>query len=78
LQSRFAVAGVAGARRDLGFSLRGPMTGAAHANGRQYWREAPLLGLTGLAKITVRCGRVLAEEVAYDLNLACETLRQRN
>jgi hypothetical protein len=74
LRSRFAIAGVA-ETRDLAFSLRGPMTGDSHAARRQYWREAPLLGLTGLAEITVRRGRVVAEEVAYDLNIACETLR---
>jgi hypothetical protein len=76
LRSRFAIAGVAGTR-DLAFMLRGPMTSASHAARRQYWREAPRLGLTGLAEITVRDGRVVAEEVAYDLNMACETLRGR-
>src|SRR5262245_14999436 len=74
LRSRFAIAGVA-ARRDLGFALRGPISSASHADCRQYWREAPLLGLTGFAEITVRYGRVTAEVVAYDLNMACETLR---
>jgi hypothetical protein len=74
LRSRFAAAGVAGTP-DLAFTLRGPMTSASHAARRQYWREAPLLGLTGLAEIAVRHGRVVAEEVAYDLNMACETLR---
>jgi hypothetical protein len=74
LRSRFANAGVAGTR-DLAFTLCGPMTGASHAARRQYWREAPLLGLTGLTEITVRHDRVVAEEVAYDLNMACETLR---
>ena len=74
LRSRFATAGVAGTR-DFAFMLRGPMTSASHAARLQYWREAPLLGLTGLAEITVRHGRVVAEEVAYDLNMACETLR---
>jgi hypothetical protein len=71
LRFRFATAGVV-ETRDLAFTLHGPMTNAAR---RQYWREAPLLGLTGLAEITVRHGRVVAEEVAYDLNMACEMLR---
>jgi hypothetical protein len=74
LRSRFATVGVAEIR-DLVFMLRGPMMGASHAPRRQYWREAPLLGLTGFADITVRRGWVVAEEVAYDLNMACETLR---
>jgi hypothetical protein len=72
LRSRFASLGVA-ERRDLAFTLRGPMT--SHAARRRYWREAPMLGLTGLAEITMRHGRVVAEAVAYDLNMACETLR---
>ena len=74
LRSRFGIAGVA-ARRDLAFTLRGPMSSASHPARRQYWREAPLLGLTGLAEITVRQAYVAAEAVAYDLNMACETLR---
>jgi hypothetical protein len=74
LRCRFATAGVV-ETLDLAFMLRGPMTGASHAAQRQYWREAPLLGLTGLAEITVRHGRVVAEEVVYDLNMACETFR---
>ena len=51
------------------------MSSASHAARRQYWREAPLLGLTGLAEITVRHGHVATEAVTYDLNMACETLR---
>ena len=74
LRSRFATAGVAGTR-DLAFTLRGPMSSASHAARRHYWREAPLLGLTGLAEITVRQGHVATEAVTYDLNMACETLR---
>lgn len=71
LRSRFGIAGVA-ARRELAFALRGPMTN--HSARHQYWREAPLLGLTGLSEITVSHGAVVAEAVAYDLNIACETL----
>lgn len=74
LRSRFGIAGVA-ATRDLAFTLRGPMSSASHAARRQYWREAPLLGLTGLSEISVRHEGVAAEAVAYDLNLASETLR---
>jgi hypothetical protein len=74
LRSRFAVAGVA-ARRELAFTLRGPMPSASHSARRQYWRDAPLLGLTGFAEITMRRGHVAAEAVSYDLNMACEALR---
>src|SRR5262245_41662043 len=74
LRSRFGIAGVA-AKRDLAFTLRGPMSSAFHAARRQYWREAPLLGLTGVSEISARHEGVTAEAVAYDLNLASETLR---
>jgi hypothetical protein len=75
LRSRFVIAGIA-TSRDLAFTLRGPLSSAPQAARRQqYWREAPLLGLTGLSEIAVtHCG-VVAEAVAYDLNIACETLR---
>ncbi|HWE16223.1 MAG TPA: hypothetical protein VG758_03425 [Hyphomicrobiaceae bacterium] len=74
LRSRFAIAGVAG-RGDLAFALRGPMSDPAHADRHQYWRDAPLLGLTGVSEIVVMHRGVAAEAVAYDLNIACETLR---
>jgi len=77
LRSRFATTGVV-ETRDLAFMLRGPMTSAILAVRLQYWREAPRLGLTGLAEVTVRHGRVAAEKVAYDLNLAWEILRGRD
>jgi hypothetical protein len=74
LRSRFGIAGVA-ATRDLAFTLRGPMSNASDPARQQYWREAPLLGLTGLAEITVKQTYVTTESVTYDLNMACETLR---
>jgi hypothetical protein len=74
LRSRFAVAGVARAQH-LAFTLRGPMLGPSQGTRHQYWREAPHLGLTGLSEIIVTCRGVAAEAVAYDLNMACETLR---
>jgi hypothetical protein len=73
LHSRFAVAGVARGR-ELAFTLRGPMLGPCHGARRQYWREAPHLGLTGVSEIMVTRRGVAAEAVAYDLNVACETL----
>jgi hypothetical protein len=74
LRSRFGIAGVA-ATRDLAFTLRGPMLSASRLARHQYWREAPRLGLTGLSEISARPEGVVAEAVAYDLNLASETLR---
>jgi hypothetical protein len=73
LRSRFAVAGV-GRVQDLAFTLRGPMLGPSHWARRQYWREAPHLGLTGVSEIMVTHRGVATEAVAYDLNMACETL----
>jgi hypothetical protein len=73
LRSRFAVAGVARVQ-DLAFTLRGPMLGPSHGAWRQYWREAPHLGLTGVSDIIVTHRGVAAEAVAYDLNMACEAL----
>jgi hypothetical protein len=75
LRSRFAMAGVS-SMEDLEFRLHGPMSSAAPHSARcQYWREARHLGLTGIAELAVRDGRVVAEVVAYDLNMASETLR---
>ena len=44
---------------------------------RQYFREAPALGLTGVTTITIGELGVVAERVAYDLNLASDVLRRR-
>lgn len=74
LQSRFAAAGVA-RMQDLAFTLRGPMSGPFNATRRQYWREAAHLGLTGTSEILVTQRGVAAETVAYDLNLATDTLQ---
>jgi hypothetical protein len=76
LRSRFAVAGVPRVH-DLAFTLCGPMLGPSRAARRQYWREAPHLGLTGVSEIMVTHRGVAAEAVAYDLNMACETLLGR-
>jgi hypothetical protein len=74
LQARFAVTG-ATRRRDVAFTLRGPMQGLPQTGSVQYWREAPHIGLTGVANIAVTAAGVAADAVGYDLNLACETLR---
>jgi hypothetical protein len=74
LRSRFEIIGVGG-WQDLAFTLRGPMWRTSHTDRYQYGREAALLGLTGIAEITMKQGFVATEVVAYDLNIACERLR---
>ena len=60
MQEKFARTG-AMKRRDLAFVLRGPMIGA---HGRQFWREAPALGLTGASEIVVGPHGIVSERVA--------------
>jgi hypothetical protein len=60
-------------RRELAFFLRGPMKLRSH-NELQFWREAPRIGLTGVAEIEIGERGVAAERVAYDLNLASDIL----
>jgi hypothetical protein len=74
LRSRFGTTAPT-AQKDVAFELRGPMDGPSGAPSRQYWREAPRLGLTGVTGITVTPRGVAADSVAYDLNMACEILR---
>jgi hypothetical protein len=78
LRTRFAVCGPT-ARKELAFTLRGPMEsfGAARTSPcwQEYWREAPCLGLTGVARIMVTPKGIAADVVCYDLNMACKTLR---
>jgi hypothetical protein len=40
----------------------------------QFWREAPRIGLTGVAEIEIGERGVVAERVAYDLNMASDML----
>ena len=40
----------------------------------QFWREAPRIGLTGVAEIEIGERGITAERVAYDLNLAFDIL----
>ena len=72
MQHRLARSGAIGPQ-DLGFSLRGPMD--ARPSELQFWREAPQIGLTGVAWIEIGRLGVSAEEVAYDLNMASDLLR---
>jgi signal transduction histidine kinase len=67
--SRLGVIGL----QDMAFFLRGPMD--ARSNELQFWREAPRIGLTGIARIEVGVRGVSAECVAYDLNVASDLLR---
>ena len=48
------------------------------SNGRdlRFWREAPLIGPTGVAEVEIGERGVIAERVAYDGNLASNTLRR--
>ena len=72
LQDRLSCTGVI-RRRELGFSLQGPMGPRLHKE-LQFWREAPRIGLTGVAQIEIGERGVEAERVAYDLNLASDIL----
>ena len=74
LQARCARAGTT-IRRDLAFLLRGPMDQPLPLGELQFWREAPRIGLTGIARIKLTAAGVIAENVAYDLNLASDQLR---
>jgi hypothetical protein len=68
LQDRLSSTGPVG-WRDLAFFLRGPLKLRSHKE-FQFWREAPRIGLTGVAEIEIGERGVAAERVAYDLNLA--------
>ena len=75
LQARFAIAGPT-KLDDFAFFLRGPMHGSSSRFHQQFWREAPRIGLTGITNITIGHRGVIAESVAYDLNLASDVLRR--
>ena len=63
-----------GVRAQPAFYLRGPMDGCAQGE-CIFFREAPQLGLTGVARILVGPRGVMGETVAYDLNMATGMLR---
>ena len=65
---------IAISRRELAFFLQGPMKLRSHKE-LQFWREAPRTGLTGVAEIEIGERGVVAERVAYDLNMASDILR---
>jgi hypothetical protein len=73
LRARFDSAAV---RAEPAFYLRGPMDGCPAQGEFVFFREAPQLGLTGMARILVGPRGVMAETVSYDLNMAAEVLRR--
>jgi hypothetical protein len=72
LQDRLSCTGEF-SRRELRFFLHGPMKLRSQKE-LQFWREAPQIGLTGVAEIEIRERGVVAERVAYDLNMASDRL----
>jgi hypothetical protein len=77
LQDRLSCMGAIG-RHELAFFLHGPMKRGSHKELQlQFWREAPWIGLTGVAEIEIGERGVVAERVAYDLNMASDILRRR-
>jgi hypothetical protein len=74
LQDRLSCTGAI-SQRDLAFFLQGPMKLRSHKE-LQFWREAPRLGLTGVAEIEIGDRGVVGERVAYDLNMASDILRR--
>jgi hypothetical protein len=74
LRGRFARAG-ANTEKDFVFVIHGPMDGPRRRGRLKFFREAPRLGLSGITFITVHDRGVVAESVAYDLNLASDALR---
>jgi hypothetical protein len=68
---------VAVAAKDLAFFIRGPMDGPLSRGRLKFFREAPRLGLTGISFITIGEHGVIAESVAYDLNLALAVHQRR-
>jgi hypothetical protein len=75
LLARFACAG-ASAAADFGFRFRGPTDAPPRPGQRDYYRETPRLGLTGVTSIAIGEHGITAEHVAYDLNLASDVLRR--
>jgi hypothetical protein len=73
LQVQFARTGPI-SRQDLFFQLRGPMDWLSRHDELEFWRTAPRVGLTGTSQIKAGPRGVLAESVAYDLNLASDVL----
>ena len=74
LQDRLSCAGTI-TRTDVHFFMHGPMEERTSPGELRFWREAPRVGLTGVTRIEVGERGIIAESVAYDLNLASNLLR---
>jgi hypothetical protein len=74
LRCRFSRIGTIG-KDEFFFFLRGPME-RTHVRRFQFWREAPLIGLTGVAEVQIGERGIVAEHVSYDGNLASDMLRE--
>jgi len=75
LQDRFSFGGAI-TKRELAFFLRAPSETRWSGKDLRFWREAPLIGLSGVAEVEIGERGVIAEHVAYDGNLASDTLRR--
>jgi hypothetical protein len=75
LQETFSRVGTI-TKHNLAFFLRGPLEGPSGTKVR-FWREAPLIGLTGVTEIEIGEQGIVAERVVYDGNLASDMLRRR-
>jgi hypothetical protein len=73
LQDRLSRAGTI-RRTDVAFFLSGPVDRPAHAGKLKLWREAPRVGLSGVSEIEFGLQGIVVENVAYNLNLASNTL----
>jgi hypothetical protein len=75
LQDRLSSGGIV-TQRDVAFFLGGPMNQRSRPGQLQFWREAPRVGLVGVSEIEFGEHGVIAESVAYDLNMASDMLRR--
>ena len=73
LQDRLSQAGPV-TKDELYFFLRGPLQGRSNRKDLRFWREAPRLGLTGVAEVEVGERGVICDRIAYDGNLASDML----
>jgi hypothetical protein len=69
LHDRFSRAGAI-TKHELAFFLRGTREERAYGTGLRFWRESPVIGLTGVAEIELGPRGVIAERVVHDGNLA--------
>jgi hypothetical protein len=75
LQDRLSSGGIV-TQRDVAFFLSGPMNQRSRPGQLQFWREQPRIGLVGVSGIEFGEHGVIAESVAYDLNMPSEMFRR--